>query len=610
VELIFCIWLGLVMTTGAVPQNEEPVELDPITVVGKREPVRLSRAVNSVITVSPEKISAAGEDNILAHISNSHAAITIPSVNSAGYGLGQRGQGKLQIRGLGFSPNSGSLVLIDGRPDIAGLFGHPLPDTYGRAGLYSAELIKGGASTLYGSNAIAGVLDLHSFYRPDVNRYTNIELRGGSYNTANGIVQHSQKIGKTIVAGWYEYIESDNHRENSKYANRSGGLRMQWNKNAHLNGFIAARYTSFHYADAGPLYNLSYYAGDVVRTGITAGLDYSTRRHSLYVRAYNSYGDHSFTDGFNSIDRNNGITLFGKLHNSGIRNVSLSGGLSFNSLGGLADNGSPFINAGNFSEHESTAHLQIEYDIAEIAELTLGGRYIIHDRYNGHFVYQTGAVITPSSLGSLKLSLGTAYRNPTVNESQLFMISNPDSLGPEEGTFYEIGYFNTFTDYLSVESAVFWNNGKNVIVTRPNPQAPPPVRYQNAAQYNHSGWEMTMRYSYGSWLITPSFTHLNQHEFNLSVPGDKLVMSTTFHHKVFRLSTESIAAYNIQSDSAGMPVELDDYFVTNITGSYSITDNVKVNLRVENIFDRDYQIVHGYPMAGITVRGGVAVSMQ
>ena len=89
---------------------------------------------------------------------------------------------QVAARGLGFAPNRGTLVLIDGRPEIAGLFGHPLPDTYRKAGIYSAALVKGGASTLYGSNAIAGVLDMTSFYRPDLDRYTNLELNGGSFD--------------------------------------------------------------------------------------------------------------------------------------------------------------------------------------------------------------------------------------------------------------------------------------------------------------------------------------------------------------------------------------------------------------------------------------------
>ncbi|RME30680.1 MAG: hypothetical protein D6800_01660, partial [Candidatus Zixiibacteriota bacterium] len=111
--------LALTVNSDTTLHANDPVELDPIVVVGQRQPVRLSRAVNSSIHLSPRKIAAAPEENLLDYLAATNASITVTSVNGVGYGLGPRGQGKLLIRGLGFSPNRGTLVLTDGRPDIA-----------------------------------------------------------------------------------------------------------------------------------------------------------------------------------------------------------------------------------------------------------------------------------------------------------------------------------------------------------------------------------------------------------------------------------------------------------------------------------------------------------
>ncbi|MEW6410876.1 MAG: TonB-dependent receptor [Candidatus Zixiibacteriota bacterium] len=603
------LFLAATVSGDTTVYEDNPVQVDPIVVVGKREPERLSRMVNSAISVSPEKMNASSEDNLLSHLAFNHSSISITSVTGTGFGLGSRGQGKLLIRGLGFSPNRGSLVLIDGRPDIAGLFGHPLPDTYRKAGLYSAELVKGGASTLYGSNAIAGVLDLQSFYRPDLERFTSIELSGGSYATLDGSFRHSRRFGNMIAAGWYEYVESDNHRDNSEYFNRSGGFRLHHQSDGGLEWFLSGRYTSFDYTDAGPVYSPSRFTGDVQRSGLTLGIDKRVARYSLSARLYNSYGEHSFSDGFNSVDRNNGIDLFGRVKGLGDEGLSVSGGFSFNYLGGSAHNGTSSIHGGDFSETEYAGHFQVEYDIHQLVDLTVGGRLIEHERYGSHIVYQAGVVVSPKKAGSIKLSIGTAYRNPTVSESQLFAISNAESLKPEEGVFYEIGYFKRVMSTLSVEGALFWREGENLIAVVTNPSPPPLSLYQNAGSYRHRGWEASLRYATGAVAFNPSFTHLNQKDLNLSVPEDKFVAAGSLTMRNFRLNLEAVAAFNTASDSAGVPVILDDYMVVNVDGRYSISSLADLTLRIENLFDRDYQVVHGYPMPGITFRGRISLQV-
>jgi|GEM_PF-6124508 len=602
-------FLSFAIISDTTSNKSKPVELDPIVVVGQREPVRLSKAINSVIKVSPKKVQNASEDNIISFLLDNNASISISSVSAVGFGLGSRGQGRLLIRGLGFSPNRGALVLIDGRPDIAGLFGHPLPDTYRRAGLYSAELVKGGASTLYGSNAIAGVLDLESFYRPDVKRYTNLELSGGSYNTVDGIIQHSQKVGKAVVAGWYEYVESDNARVNNEYFNRSGGFRLQFDDVSDYRIFLSGRYTSFNFSDPGPEYNPSRATGDIRRSGVTLGIDKKTERYSFSTRLYNSYGEHTFSDGFNSIDRNNGVDLFAKVKHVGWKELSLSGGISFNELGGSAYDGTPFINKGNFDETEFAGHLQTELKVENIFSFIVGGRYIHHSRYDDHFVYQVGAVVSPDRYGSFKFSVGKAYRNPTINETQLFLISNPDSLKPEEGTFYEIGYFNRLNYNISVEGTVFWRDGDNLITTLPNPSPPPMVEFQNSGNYHHWGYEWNIRYVKNNWHLKNSFIHLHQHDYNLSVPQDKYVFSGGYHAKKLRFNLETVTVFKTASDSAGIPLTLDNYWVVNGDAKYQINSLISLNLRIENLFDEKYQIVYGYPMPGVTIRSGLALKV-
>ncbi len=586
-----------------------PIEVDPIIVMGQRDPKHLSRTVNSVISLPPKSLQNSPHDNILADLQYGHASISTSTVNGVGYGVGSAGHGEVLIRGLGFSPNRGTLVLIDGRPDIAGLFGHPLPDTYRSAGLFSAELIKGGASTLYGSNAIAGVLNLESFYRPDLARFTSVELTGGSHATFSGTLRHSRRWDNFVAAAWYDYVESDNHRKDSEYFNRSGGFRLQYTGYHGFNVFLSAKYSTFDFADAGPVYQPERFTGDIQRAGFTLGIDSRSDRLSLTGRFYSSYGEHSFSDGFRSIDRNNGMSLTGRLENTVIQGLALTGGLALSYLGGSAYDGSAFVLPGDFHEYEYATHLQAEYSYEQLLQVTLGGRYVDHDRYDGHFVYQAGAVVSPGNWGSLKFSVGSAYRNPTVSESQLFLISNADSLVAEEGTFYEIGYFNRLSPHLSLETAVFWREGENLIASVSNPDPPPRNLFQNSGSYSHSGWEAALRFVHGEFFLAPSFLHLNQDNYSGSVPEDKLVLTTGAGKGRWRARMETTAAFKTASDSVGVPVILDDYVVVNLDQSLELAPSVRLKLRFENIFDTDYETVSGYPMPGVTFRAGAVVTL-
>ena len=77
-----------------------------------------------------------------------------------GYGIATNGTGSVSIRGVGASPNTGVLIVVDGRPDMQGLMGHPLPDFYSLSNAQSVSVTEGPASVLYGSNAMGGAIEI------------------------------------------------------------------------------------------------------------------------------------------------------------------------------------------------------------------------------------------------------------------------------------------------------------------------------------------------------------------------------------------------------------------------------------------------------------------
>jgi iron complex outermembrane receptor protein len=382
--------------------------------------------------------------------------------------------------------------------------------------------------------------------------------------------------------------------------------------------FVSGKYSSFDFTDPGPVYAPFRTDGEIVRHGLTFGLDNRGDRSAYAVRIYHSYGEHEFSDGYNSIDRNNGVDLFARrILFTGQTSWALSGGGSVSYFGGSASNGTPAIAQGNFAETEYSAHAQTEIEWNNTLSLTVGVRSIHQERFGNHMVYQTGLVFSPEGVGSIKLSAGTAYRNPTIAELWLLPPGN-DNLEPEEGAFYEIGYFKNVTSSISLESAIFWRSGENMIETVPMPGGPP--QFRNIGVYDHSGWEASLRYADNGLTINPSYIHLNQDSHNSSVPEDKFALAASYRMERLAINISGVAAFKTASDStyaisfppfsSSTKVVLDDYFVMNAGGSYLISESVRFTFGVDNLLDTDYETVLGYPMPGTTLRAGIRFSLK
>ena len=56
--------------------------------------------------------------------------------------------------------------------------------------------------------------------------------------------------------------------------------------------------------------------------------------------------------------------------------------------------------------------------------------------------------------------------------------------------------------------------------------------------------------------------------------------------------------------------ELDSYVLVNIGANYQVTENVDLYLRVENLFDEDYEEVIGFATPGSSVYGCVRIRLE
>lgn len=198
-------------------------DLDEVIVTGSR--VAISRDVMPVPVsiVSRNTLEQSGETNLLPALSRQVPSLFVTTRGMAGYGVSGGAAGGISLRG--FSGGAGRvLILIDGHPQYATIFGHPVADAYVASDAQRVEVSRGAASVLYGSNAMGGTINIITRKALADGNRLNVRLMGGSYGTQRYSLTDSYRNGKFsgVVSGNYE--RTDGHRVNSAYDSWSGDL--------------------------------------------------------------------------------------------------------------------------------------------------------------------------------------------------------------------------------------------------------------------------------------------------------------------------------------------------------------------------------------------------
>ena len=155
--------IGLLMMVMALPgvasaQLNDSILLDNIVVTGTRHETDVRHLPMTVTTLSHDKLTEQHRSSILPTLNEQVPGLFTTSRGVLGYGVSNGAAGAFTLRGVGgSSPNAGVLVLIDGMPQYAGLYGHSIADAYQTMLAERVEVLRGPASALYGSNAMEGV---------------------------------------------------------------------------------------------------------------------------------------------------------------------------------------------------------------------------------------------------------------------------------------------------------------------------------------------------------------------------------------------------------------------------------------------------------------------
>ena len=519
-----------------------------------------------------------------------------------GYGISTNGTGGLSIRGVGESPNAGILMVVDGRPDFQSLMGHPLPDFYSLSDAGSVTVTEGPASVLYGSNAMGGVVEIKPWV-PAQGMSTRLTTSFGSFYTG----QHRLSHGAAFRRGYYSVNVGVSHtsgdRPGSAFRDQDGGVTAGYDLSRAWRASLEGRYGHFHVEDPGPVSAplTSSYA-DVGRGGYSAELGNTTARAWGYLRAYSSYGRHFITDGFRSTDRTTGLRLDENLALS--RTLTLEVGSDVVNYGGAARNVRGRLDYGSHTLTSAAGFARLQWAAARRLRLFAGGRYESNSLFGGIGAPEAGAVWTPRERVTLSVEAAKGYRNPTIRELYLFPAPNP-SLKPERMWNYQASVRVRPVDSFTATVTGFYADLSNLIVTT--------GRYPNLALWNtgaalNRGIEIAGRWRASRRVaIQSGYAYLRSTNLAPYVPSNKFNYGADVNAgKVFVYFGGMVVGERWANTQHSQ--KLAGYPLGELKLTVPVRERWRVFTLVDNLFNRQYTVVPGYPMPGVNAMGGLSIS--
>jgi iron complex outermembrane receptor protein len=566
---------------------------DSIVVIANRYELSIKSLTNSVVLIRPQNFPGVANYSVLQLVDMIPSTTYVLEKKLLGYGVGPFGAGTINMRGMGGKPNSGILILINGRPDFMGIFGHPLPDVYGIKGFGQIETIKGPASTIFGSNAMAGAINLVT--EPPKHNRISLDIKGGNYNTFAQHFKGDLVSGKSKFGVSLSRQKTDGHIASTEFSSWNLEAQIERQINNNWNISLQGRYTPSQFNDPfmGPdLANLGYYGkihrgmADIRVAGKTGNLN-----NSLHL--YSNLGHHRFNDGFDSRDFLLGLSSYQNYKYS--QKFKISFGFDAQRYGGKAKN---VVNSqvpinSELNVVNSVGFYTVGFYTPQ-TNLTLQGgiRYQITSLEIQKITPTLGVSFLPLTRLKLFANYNHGFRLPTLQELYLFPTSN-EKLDPEIVKSYEAGSLIYFYGENNFSFTYFNNEIENVIQQVANPVPPPGQIFQNSGGARQWGIETSIALNYLSFLQTQfSYGYLDPGQLTAYNPQNifKYLLITKIQNLQISLFGKYIADFYSGNNQAD---KLDIYHVANFFMSYRLHYFI-LDLQLRNILDKEYQVVPGY----------------
>lgn len=530
-----------------------------------------------------------------------------------------------------------TLIMIDGikaydpiSPNGAYNLAHLTLDNVDRI-----EVLRGPQSALYGSDAMAGVINIMS--RKAEKAYVNASYEGGSFFTN----KESVEIGAAVKKFHYSVASSrldtkgisqaeakNNNQERDPYDRTSVAARVDYDitENFDVGGTFRYTYAHFEYDDGftrrddDNLFGTYRETFFTLRSGLKLFDCWEQNIHlgwmDIMRRDFddnppaNDFLRDKYTGKTFKFDYQNTLKVFdfdrvviGYDYNEEI------GDSYYESSFGVTDQPKVFSREGGF-------YVENRLNVADRLTATQGVRVSHHSRagtfttyrFDGSYLFATGTKV--------RGQIATGFKAPTLY--QLFSPANPawaigggnPNLQPEKSLSYEYGMDQyLFGDKFSAGVTYFNTVYRNLIDAVYHPDTWVTDQYANVGKATVHGLEFSGKIK-PVQAVTVSAGVTYQKTKNLQTgaellrrPENKFFIEC-FWQALDKLSLDTRIRYNgPMSDSGGYKIK--EYTVVDLVLNYDITKNFSIYGKIENALNKRYQETVGYGTAPFSVYGGV-----
>ena len=613
------------------------VDLQEVVATGTRtttDPRLLPVTVN---VVSEEVLTEKQQPNILPTLTEQVPGLFVTQRGVLGYGVSTGGSGGIKVRGIGGQPNTDVLVLIDGLPQYAGLYGHPIADNYQTSMAERVEVIRGPASLYYGSNAMGGVINIVTHQPQTDTILTRLHAQGGSYASVDAGITNQLRRGQWTEAVGFNYVRTNGHRDNMGFEQYSGFARVGYDFNSHWSLNASGNVAHFNTANPGTVTDPILDSHQHILRGMaTLSAENHYDRTEGAVRAYYSGGRHRINDGhkaaeplptseYNHTDLMLGMSayqtvrLFRGNHTTFGFDYQHFGGHVWNRL--LSDNSTKDIV--RKTQYELAGYVDFRQQVLPWFSLDAGVRLGNHSAAGFYYAPQAGLSFLLPHDAQLKAVVSRGFRNPTIRELYMYAPAN-DSLQAVSLWNYEIAYRQYLLNgRIRLGANIFYLHAKNMIETRPIDGRP---RNVNTGELKNAGAEV--EFSARVWqglMVGANYSYLYMANPVLAAPEHKLNISLAYHHDRFRIGTNVQYIHGLYTQlptvvttSTGSAIITSDGFqiVTNpgtkqnfclwsAHAAGRLWRELWMTLTADNILGTEYEINAGFPMPRTTVMAGL-----
>lgn len=644
---IFFVLAAVIISSQLQAQDSTSRFLDEVVMTASKNSQKQTET-GKVLTIISRQQLEKSPGKTLGEILNTTVGTTIIGSNNVP-GTNQT----VSIRG---SSAGNVLILINGIPlnDPSVITNYFDLNFFSVDQIERIEILKGGQSTLYGSDAVSGVVNIITRAMEKTMR-VNGNFTAGSYNTLKqsvGMGKYGNKAGFTLN---YTHLSSD-------------GFSAAYDKNK--TGAFDKDGLDQHAVNAGLLFNItkklkaglsgtySYYKTDLDAAAFTDEKDYTVKNNNKQAGAGLTYtlskGVIRLNYNFNRTERNylddsihksspyvdysrsnyTGRSHFAELYgNWKTKQMELLAGIDYR----LSNTEQDYFSTGPFGPYappvlhaemnQLSPYVSVLYKNENGLNAELGGRWNKHSEYGSNFTFTFNPFYLIETKAKIYGNLYSAFKTPTLY--QLFDPSAGNkSLSPEKALIAELG-----AEIFSVKNCwarltMFYRNTKDEIIYTFNPFNFSSL-YLNAAKQTNYGAELEVKYTAGKVTAAGNYTYTDgKTTASFDGTGTPIGKDTTYFN-LYRIPKNafninigvqttkaifySIALHSVSKREefiyGAKPEMMKAYFTVDLYGEYKFGKAVKWFLDLKNITGQQYFDILGYNSRKFNFTTGVSFQL-